>query len=231
MRSGRVSRAICWASECVRETNGAGLHTDVESVCWTASTIANPFANISSDVLNEVYSSLTSLTAAATTTVDRLSFNYSSLVAVAATAAPVTTTGSSGSDSNGTTSPAPSSSTSASSGLSGGAIAGVVIGALAALAFLLLAVLLILRRRRRRQRESGTPTTSNAPESNTLGGPAAEAEGQGLHEKSADSNKTIGKAELRSSSERFEVPGSIGSPPPPFAQSQRAPVELATSNY
>ncbi|EPE07581.1 hypothetical protein F503_00303 [Ophiostoma piceae UAMH 11346] len=130
------------------------------NVCW--STSRDTLNNITTDVLNDTYSSLSSAKPSATT----WAFTPISLVALTNPAITQTQTPNPDASSTGSSVPSttPTDDSDAGTSLGGGAIAGVVVGALGGVALLGLGVFMLWKRQKRRQAyASVSPTSASAP--------------------------------------------------------------------
>ncbi|KAL2867577.1 uncharacterized protein BJX67DRAFT_80057 [Aspergillus lucknowensis] len=164
---------VCWSitSRCADDgsttTCGSGdqtwcCHYDTEectgaegqvNICWNRER--SPLGNITNDVLDDTYTSLTSESPSAST----FAFDPQSLISPPPTSTPTPTPTSTATTTPATATPQPNSNSnpdSDSSSLSGGAIAGIVVGVVAAVAIILGGAAFILRRRRQRQNPAAT---------------------------------------------------------------------------
>ncbi|KAL4915985.1 hypothetical protein BDW62DRAFT_187292 [Aspergillus aurantiobrunneus] len=136
---------------CLYDSEKCTSVSDQRNICWNNEL--SPLGNISADVLQDTYSSLTSAEPSART----WAFDPASLMPVSATPSATDTPGVD-------TTPTPDSevvSNSGSDSLSGGTIAGIVVGAVVGVALILGAAWFLLRRRRRGQ---GFATATVRPE-------------------------------------------------------------------
>ncbi|KAF2173067.1 hypothetical protein M409DRAFT_17016 [Zasmidium cellare ATCC 36951] len=133
---------------CLKDTEACTPKQGQINVC--IATQPDTIANVSQEVLNETFSSLSSAAPTATT----FSFDAVALAAAAVSTSSSSTVTSSplpsdSSSSSSTSSPSPTpSSSSSSNSLSGGAIAGIVVGCVVGIAAVLIIAFLIFRCRR-----------------------------------------------------------------------------------
>ncbi|OAL45411.1 hypothetical protein IQ07DRAFT_225064 [Pyrenochaeta sp. DS3sAY3a] len=140
---------------CLKNREECTQQTGQINICWA--TAPNPVANISRELSNDTFSSLTAATPSAT----YYTFDVASVLASAAATA--SSSGTSVPSASITASSSPTSSTildTSSGGLSGGAIGGIVGGVVGGLA-LIGAVAFFLWRRRSNAKASSTPVNHN----------------------------------------------------------------------
>ncbi|KAL2845940.1 hypothetical protein BJY01DRAFT_247451 [Aspergillus pseudoustus] len=139
---------------CLYETEDCTRVREQTNVCWNKET--SPLIGLSTDTLNDTYSSLSSAAPTART----WAFDLDSLFPSTSTSATTTPT----ETSSPPTSPdTESSSSSDSDSLSGGTIAGIVVGVVGAIAIVLVAIFFFLGKRRRQQQDLNTTTTTYTP--------------------------------------------------------------------